>query len=156
MVPIVLGAMEQEHERAAGGWQAEWDAVPRVFSATAAALQRVTDAVSALHVDAERMRAVSQMTDGRILSEVLSAALIPRLGRGAAQRAISEASATAGATGRSFQEALHERLVELGTLDQDELDRLLEPRNAWGSSGVYIDRAIERYRLLQEGFVPAG
>jgi 3-carboxy-cis,cis-muconate cycloisomerase len=154
MVPIVLGAMAQEHERAAGGWQTEWDAVPRAFGATAAALQRVTDAAAALHVDAERMQAVSRLTDGRILSEVLSAALTQRLGRGAAQRTISEASATAGATGRSFPDVLRERVAELGTLDPSELDRMLDQRNAWGSSGVFIDRTIERFRSLKDGLAP--
>jgi 3-carboxy-cis,cis-muconate cycloisomerase len=142
IVPIVLGAMEQEHERAAGGWQTEWDAVPRMFGATAAALQRVTDAVAALRVDAERMEVMSQLSDGRILSEMLSAALTPRLGRSAAQRTIADASLVAGATRRSFPDVLRERVAELGTLDLDELDRL-------GSSGVFIDRAIERFRSLE-------
>jgi 3-carboxy-cis,cis-muconate cycloisomerase len=150
LVPVVLGAMAQEHERAAGGWQTEWDAVPRVFGATAAALQRVIDAVSTLQVDAEQMQAVSELTDGRILSEVLSAALTQRLGRGAAQRTIAEASEVA-TTGRSFPDVLRENLVALGTLKPGELDRLLDPHNAWGASGEFIDRAIERFRTLQAG-----
>jgi 3-carboxy-cis,cis-muconate cycloisomerase len=151
MVPIVLGAMAQEHERAAGGWQAEWDAVPRAFGATAAALQRVTEAVSTLEVDVEQMQTVTQLTDGRILSEVLSAALTQRLGRGTAQRAIADSSAAAGATGRSFPDVLREHLAELGTLDLAELDRLLDPHRAWASSGVFVDRAIERFHALQAG-----
>jgi 3-carboxy-cis,cis-muconate cycloisomerase len=149
IVPVVLGAMDHEHERAAGGWQAEWDAVPRAFGATAAALQRLTDALSSLQVDTEQMLAVSQLTDGRILSEVLSATLTPRLGRVAAQRMIADASATALATRRSFPDVLRERLAALGALDQREVDRLLDPRRAWGSAGVFIDRAIEQFRVLQ-------
>lgn len=149
IVPIVLGAMDQEHERAAGGWQTEWDAVPRAFGATAAAVQRVTDAISSLRVDAAQMEVVSSLSGGRILSEVLSAALTQRLGRSAAQRTIAEASEAAGATARSFPDVLRERVAALGTLDLDELDRLLDPRRAWGSSGAFIDRAIERFRSLQ-------
>jgi adenylosuccinate lyase len=30
-VPVLLGAMLQEHERAAGGWQEEWGALPDLF-----------------------------------------------------------------------------------------------------------------------------
>ncbi len=28
VVPVLLSAMAQEHERAVGGWQAEWEAIP--------------------------------------------------------------------------------------------------------------------------------
>src|SRR6266699_1823860 len=31
VVPVILSAMAQEHERAVGGWQAEWEAVPALF-----------------------------------------------------------------------------------------------------------------------------
>ena len=31
VVPVLLGAMLQEHERAAGGWQEEWGALPDLF-----------------------------------------------------------------------------------------------------------------------------
>jgi 3-carboxy-cis,cis-muconate cycloisomerase len=34
VVPVLLGAMAQEHERAAGAWQAEWAALPDLFGYT--------------------------------------------------------------------------------------------------------------------------
>lgn len=149
MVPVVIGAMAQEHERAAGGWQAEWDAVPRTFCATASALQRVTDAVAALRVDPEQMHAIAELTDGRTLSEVLSATLTPRLGRGPALRLIAEASTAAGDEGQSFPDALRGRLAALGTLDTQSIDGLFDPANAAGSSDVFIDRVIDRFRSLR-------
>src|SRR5581483_7957223 len=41
VVPVILSAMTQEHERAAGGWQAEWAAIPDLFRFTAHAVERV-------------------------------------------------------------------------------------------------------------------
>ena len=37
-VPVVLSAMTQEHERAVGGWQAEWVALPDAFRHAAGAV----------------------------------------------------------------------------------------------------------------------
>ncbi|HEV8194477.1 MAG TPA: 3-carboxy-cis,cis-muconate cycloisomerase, partial [Ktedonobacterales bacterium] len=34
VVPVLLAAMEQEHERSAGSWQAEWEALPALFGYT--------------------------------------------------------------------------------------------------------------------------
>src|SRR5579885_1906814 len=34
VVPVILSAMVQEHERAVGGWQAEWAAIPDLFCFT--------------------------------------------------------------------------------------------------------------------------
>ena len=31
-VPVILAALPQEHERAVGGWQAEWAAIPICFA----------------------------------------------------------------------------------------------------------------------------
>ena len=48
--------MAQEHERAAGAWQAEWAALPDLFRYTGGAVARVRAAVAGLQVDGERMR----------------------------------------------------------------------------------------------------
>ena len=57
VVPVILAAMAQEHERAVGGWQAEWAALPDLFRFTASAVERVRGAVGNLQVFPERMRA---------------------------------------------------------------------------------------------------
>ena len=53
-VPVMLSAMVQEHERAVGGWQAEWVAIPNLFRFTASAVEHVRLAVSGLQVDTQR------------------------------------------------------------------------------------------------------
>ena len=48
---------EHEHERAAGAWHAEWQALSDVLALTGAAATHVREMLESLDVDAERMRA---------------------------------------------------------------------------------------------------
>jgi 3-carboxy-cis,cis-muconate cycloisomerase len=57
LVATMLAAMEQEHERAAGGWQAEWGTLSELLALTGSAAAWVRDLLEHLEVDPERMRA---------------------------------------------------------------------------------------------------
>jgi adenylosuccinate lyase len=71
---ILLAAVEQEHERAAGAWHAEWAALSDALAYTGGAVSSLRGAVEGLEVDAERMRAnVSEET----LSEAAQFGLDP-------------------------------------------------------------------------------
>ena len=91
MVPVILAAMAQEHERAVGGWQAEWVAIPSLFCYTASAVERVRDAVAGLQIDPDRMSANLAITRGLIMAESLTMVLATRVGRPEAYRIVQEA-----------------------------------------------------------------
>lgn len=57
LVATALAAMEAEHERAAGAWQAEWGAYTELLSLTGSAAAWARDLLEGLTVDPERMRA---------------------------------------------------------------------------------------------------
>jgi 3-carboxy-cis,cis-muconate cycloisomerase len=57
LVATVLAAMEQEHERAAGGWQAEWGTMTELLRLTGSAAAWARDLLEHLDVDAHAMRA---------------------------------------------------------------------------------------------------
>jgi 3-carboxy-cis,cis-muconate cycloisomerase len=57
LVATILGAMAQEHERGAGGWQAEWETLSDLLRLTGAAVAWARDLLEHLEVDATRMRA---------------------------------------------------------------------------------------------------
>ncbi len=57
LVADVLAAMEQEHERAAGAWQAEWAIVTELMTLTGSATAWGRELLEQLVVDPERMRA---------------------------------------------------------------------------------------------------
>jgi 3-carboxy-cis,cis-muconate cycloisomerase len=56
LVATMLGAMAQEHERAAGAWQAEWGTLSDLLRLTGSATAWARDLLEGLEVDAERMR----------------------------------------------------------------------------------------------------
>ena len=62
----VLAGGEYEHERAAGAWQAEWDALSGSLALSGGAVAAARESLGGLQVDAERMRA--NMSDD-VLSE---------------------------------------------------------------------------------------
>ena len=96
---VLLGAMAQEHERAAGAWQAEWEALREALRADRRRGRRaLREVLEGLEVDAERMRANLDATGGLLLAERVAAGR-RALGRGprrvvaAAQRASRRAPA---------------------------------------------------------------
>jgi 3-carboxy-cis,cis-muconate cycloisomerase len=54
---VLLSALAQEHERAAGAWHAEWGALSDALAYTGGAAASLRHALDGLEVDVERMRA---------------------------------------------------------------------------------------------------
>ena len=64
LVATILAAQVQEHERALGGWQAEWPTFPALALVTSGALAAIVDIAEGLEVDGERMRVNLAQTRG--------------------------------------------------------------------------------------------
>ena len=68
--------MAQEHERAAGAWQAEWGTVGDLLRLTGSAAAWARDLLEGLEVDADRMRAnIAVAGDLGASSELIDRAL---------------------------------------------------------------------------------
>lgn len=149
VVPTILAAGVQEHERAAGGWQAEWQAVPDLFRFTAAAVEWVHRALGHLEVDAERMRANLDLTRGLIMAEALTVALAPSLGRPEAYRVVQRLSDRAVQTGRNLKELAASNEQVRGALAPDTLQRVFDVSAYLGSTDELIDRALAAFRTIR-------
>ncbi len=57
LVATLLAGMEQEHQRAAGAWQAEWGTLTQLLTLSGSATAWVRDLLENVEVDTERMRA---------------------------------------------------------------------------------------------------
>lgn len=145
-VPVVLGGMAQEHERAVGGWQAEWEAVPNLFLATASSVERVREALAGLEVHAERMREHVDQGGGLILSEALAMALAPTVGRPEAYRLVQGAVTRAREGGTSLREAAKADEQIRAVLTPEEIASALDPANYLGSTDTFIDRALAGFK----------
>ncbi len=149
VVPVILSAMAQEHERAIGGWQAEWAAVPDLFCFTASAIERVRGAVGGLQIDPARMSANLDLTGGLIMAESLAMALAPHVGRLEAQRIVKALCDRAVRSGVHLRQAALEEVQVHTILSLEEIDRALDPSGYLGSTDAFIDRALAAYREVQ-------
>jgi 3-carboxy-cis,cis-muconate cycloisomerase len=57
LVATMLASMEQEHQRAAGAWQAEWGTITDALALTGSAAAWARDLLEQLEVDVAGMRA---------------------------------------------------------------------------------------------------
>jgi 3-carboxy-cis,cis-muconate cycloisomerase len=145
---VLIGALAQEHERAGGAWQAEWEALSRALALAGGAAAAVREALDGLEVRPERMSANLEATGGLVLAESVSTLLAERLGRGEAKRAVGEAARRAAAAGRPLRdELIDDDRIELPA---DEIDRALDPRAYLGSAEAFVDRALAAHREREE------
>jgi 3-carboxy-cis,cis-muconate cycloisomerase len=151
-LPIILGAMAQEHERSVGGWQAEWQALPDLFRYSGGALARTVDALAGLQIDAGRMRANLEQSSGMLMAESLAFAMAPQIGRPAAQQLVQALVGRAQAGGVSLRQAADASLQVRNLLSPAALTQALNPAAYLGSSDALIDRALAAYEeLIMEG-----
>ncbi len=69
LVGTMLTAMVQEHERALGGWQAEWETLPEIIFLSGEALQQMSDLLSGLEIHSDRMLVNLEITRGLVYAE---------------------------------------------------------------------------------------
>jgi 3-carboxy-cis,cis-muconate cycloisomerase len=145
LVSTMLSGMVQEHERALGGWQAEWDTLPDIVLLTSGALRQMRDVAAGLQVDAARMRANLNLTHGLIMGEAVMLALGATIGRMAAHKLVEHASQQAAASGRHLRAVLGSD-AEVGRhLSAGALDQLFDPANYRGEAGAFVDRVLDSY-----------
>jgi 3-carboxy-cis,cis-muconate cycloisomerase len=142
LLATICAAQVQEHERALGGWQAEWPAFPALALVTSGALDAIVDIAEGLEVDEARMRVNLAETRGRIMAEAVSFALASKLGKHEAHGIVEEASRKAAATKRDLQDVMAEDDRVKRQLTVGELAKLFEPMAYQGAAQTFIDRLI--------------
>ncbi|MFL5656594.1 MAG: 3-carboxy-cis,cis-muconate cycloisomerase [Ktedonobacteraceae bacterium] len=144
LVAALLDAMVEDHERSTGPWEIEWIAVPEIFLLTAGALHQERTLLSDLEVDAARMRANLEITQGLISTEAVMMGLAPHLGRQRAHDLVYDISRQASTSGRPLLDLLAENEEIAASLDRTTLAKLLDPAEYLGLSGEMVDRVLER------------
>jgi 3-carboxy-cis,cis-muconate cycloisomerase len=150
LVATILGAMAQEHERAAGAWQAEWEPLLELLRLAGSAAATLRELLEGLDVDTERMRVDLDATGELVMSESVAAALSESLGRPATQELVAEAAAASAREGRAFREVLVDTPEVSQALGADGVDAALDPRRYLGVTDQLIDRALAEHARLRE------
>lgn len=147
-LPVILAAMAHEHERAVGGWQTEWVAVPDLFRHTGRAVVHVRRLLETLEVDVARMRSNLELGGGLVMAEALSFALAATIGRHEAYPIVRDLADRVRGDGVDLRRAAQEDPRVRATLDAAEIDRALDPLAYLGSTELFVDRALAAYRAF--------
>jgi 3-carboxy-cis,cis-muconate cycloisomerase len=148
LVATMLAAMPQEHERAAGGWHAEWEPQRELLRLVGSAASWCRELLEHLEVDPGRMRANLDAAGGLPLAEAAVAALAGPLGRRRAREAVELASRRAVGEGRPLREVLEASPEVAGHLGGADLDRALDPAAQLGAAQALVDRALDAHARL--------
>ncbi len=143
LVAAFLGGMVQEHERAAGGWQAEWPIVADVIETTGSALAAMVGAIDGLTVYPDRMRANLEATRGVIFAEKVRMMIQPRIGREAADHLLADATREALDCRRPFREILRDRPEIASLLTAEQLDKIDFPEDYLGAGEEFRKKLLE-------------
>jgi len=144
MVAAYLSAIVQEHERGAGGWQAEWPILAGIVQSTGLAAASMAEVAGGLTVDSDRMRANLEANQGLVFAEKASMLLASRLGRAAAHKLLQEATRRSLAQKRRLAEVLGEIPEAAQQLDSGDLSKLEDPEDYLGSAEAFRQRLLAR------------
>ena len=142
LAATIIAAEVQEHERALGGWQAEWSTFPALALVTSGALSAIVEIAQGLDVDAERMRANLGVTRGLIMSEAVTFALAGKLGKEEARRIVEDAIRKTVTGKRDLQDLIGEDERVKAHFSGPELSKLFDPMLYQGVAQNFIDRIV--------------
>jgi 3-carboxy-cis,cis-muconate cycloisomerase len=151
LVATMLAAMPQEHERAIGGWQAEWETLPVLVTLAADASVAMADTLAHLDVDESRMRANLDAAGGVARAEGLVAALAPHVGRGEAARLVEDVCRHAVTSGRPLARAAADDTTIRTYLDVAAIAAALDPVALTTSARDLVRRALQHRQRDRRG-----
>ncbi len=138
----LMDAMIADHERSTGPWEIEWIALPEAFCLTAGALKQTRFVLEGLEVDAARMRANIDITNGLVMSEAVMMGLGRHIGREYAHDLVYDICRDALKQDRPLLDLLTENPEISRHLDRAALVRLCDPANYLGQAGAMVDRVL--------------
>ncbi|HEY0999828.1 MAG TPA: lyase family protein [Streptosporangiaceae bacterium] len=150
LLATLAAASEQELQRAAGAWHAEWEPLTALLRLTGSASNWAADLLPGLVVDTSRMAANLAATKGLPLAEHVSSLLAGVLGGAQAHDLVAEAGARATSAGLPLRDVLlsvpklEERLSSAG-ITAEQIDSALEPSGYLGATDAFITAALDAH-----------
>ncbi len=138
----LMDAMIADHERSTGPWEIEWISLPESFCLMAGALKQTRFILEGLEVDAAKMRANIDLTNGLVMSEAVMMGLGRYIGREYAHDLVYDICREVVATRRPLLDLLAEHPEINRHLDRVALAKLCDPAHYLGQAGVMVDRVL--------------
>jgi 3-carboxy-cis,cis-muconate cycloisomerase len=150
LLATLVASGEQEHQRAAGAWHAEWEPLTALLRLTGSASSWGADLLSGLTVDTSRMAANLAATKGLPLAEHVTSLLAGVLGSAQAHDLVAEAGERAVSAGLPLCDVLlsvpklEGRLASAG-ITPEQIDAALEPAGYLGAAEVFVTAALDAH-----------
>jgi 3-carboxy-cis,cis-muconate cycloisomerase len=156
LLATLYGSLLAEDQRPSGAWHAEWQPLRELERLALSAVTGAASLAERLDVDAERMRANLELTDGLVFSERVTTILAEALGKTTAFELVTRASRESVHTNRPLQVVLAGALAADGHDDQlrAELWAAFNYGGDLGQGEAGIDRLLARRRALAAPTVP--
>jgi 3-carboxy-cis,cis-muconate cycloisomerase len=142
-VAALLEAAVADHERSTGPWEIEWIALPEIFLLASGCLRQTRDMVKGLQVDAARMRANLDLTNGAVVSEAVMMGLGPHLGRQRAHDLVYDICRVAAVENKPLVDLLAADEEISRHVSRGELERMCDPAQYLGLAGEMVDRVLK-------------
>ena len=150
LLTTLVASSEQELQRAAGAWHAEWEPLTALLRLTGSASSWAGELLSGLTVDTSRMAANLAATKGLPLAEHVTSLLAGVLGGTQAHDLVAEAGERAVSAGLPLRDVLlsvpklEGRLAAAG-ITPEQIDAALEPAGYLGAADVYVAAALDAH-----------
>jgi 3-carboxy-cis,cis-muconate cycloisomerase len=150
LLATVVASGEQEHQRAAGAWHAEWEPLTSLLRLTGSASSWAAELLSGLNVDTSRMAANLAATKGLPLAEHVTSLLAGVLGGAQAHDLVAEAGERAVSAGLPLRDVLlavpklEDQLASAG-ITAEQIDAALEPAGYLGAAGAFVTAALSAH-----------
>jgi 3-carboxy-cis,cis-muconate cycloisomerase len=151
LLATLVASAEQEHQRAAGAWHAEWQPFSDILRLAGSAASWGADLLSGLTVDSARMAANLAASAGLPLTEQVAGLLAGALGRLRAHDLVATAAARAVSSGLPLRDVLLAAPeVEQAGVTAEQLDAALDPAGYLGASAQFIDAALRAHEISRQ------
>jgi 3-carboxy-cis,cis-muconate cycloisomerase len=147
LLATLLASAEQEYQRAAGAWHAEWQPYSHLLQLTVSAAAWARELLANLNVDKARMAANLAEAGGLPLAERVTALLRDSLGAPAAHDLVAVAAARSASSGVPFRDVLlatpeiEQKLAQAG-ITPGQVEQALDPSGYVGASDAFVTAAL--------------
>jgi 3-carboxy-cis,cis-muconate cycloisomerase len=147
LMATLLASAEQEYQRAAGAWHAEWQPYSHLLQLAVSAAAWARDLLANLDVDKARMAANLAEAGGLPLAERVTALLRGSLGAPAAHDLVAVAAARSASSGVPFRDVLlatpeiEQKMAQAG-ITPAQVEQALDPSGYLGASDAFITAAL--------------
>jgi 3-carboxy-cis,cis-muconate cycloisomerase len=147
LLATLIASAEQEHQRAAGAWHAEWQPYGHLLQVAASAASWGAELLANLEVDTGKMAANLTAAGGLPLAERVSALLRNAIGAAEAHDLVATAAAKAATSGVPLRDILladpdlEDKLTKAG-ITQAHIEQALDPAGYLGAAADFTDAAL--------------